>query len=141
MKNFVKNYIHYVIGLAIMFAFRFIPVGVLPNVTPVGLQVLGIFIGTLYLWTTVDPLTSSLISLCMIGLSDYAPAAAVLPQAFGTPVVVQLFFLMIFIGGLTNRKLTVYIARWIMTRKFIEGKPWVITFVMLFWKFLNFCIY
>lgn len=136
MKNFVKNYIHYVIGLAIMFAFRFIPVGVLPNVTPVGLQVLGIFIGTLYLWTTVDPLTSSLISLCMIGLSDYAPAAGVLQQAFGTPVVVQLFFLMIFIGGLTNRKLTVYIARWIMTRKFIEGKPWVFTFVMLFGSFL-----
>lgn len=136
MKNVIKNYIHYAIGLAIMFAFRFIPLGILPNVTEVGLQVLGIFIGTLYLWTTVDPLTSSLISLCMLGLSDYAPAAKIIQEAFGNPVVVQMFFLMIFIGGLTNRRLTIYIARWIMTRKFIEGKPWMFTFVMLFGSYV-----
>ncbi len=136
MKNVIKNYIHYAIGLAIMFAFRFIPVGVLPNVTPVGLQVLGIFIGTLYLWTTVDPLTSSLISFCMLGLSDYAPAAKIIGEAFGNPVVVQMFFLMVFIAGLTNRGLTVYIARWLMTRKFVERKPWVFTFVMLYGSFL-----
>ena len=42
-------YIHFAIGMAIMMAFRFIPLGILPNVTEVGLQVLGIFIGTIYL--------------------------------------------------------------------------------------------
>lgn len=132
MKKLDKSLIHIAIGLAIMFAFRFIPLGVLPNVTEVGLQVLGIFIGTIYLWSTIDPLTSSMISLVMICLSDYAACGAVLQQAFGNPVVVQMLFLMIFMQGLTDRKLTVYIARWIMTRKFIEGKPWVFTAVMLF---------
>jgi sodium-dependent dicarboxylate transporter 2/3/5 len=58
MKN-KMFYINYAIGVLIMFAFRLIPVGVLPAVTEVGLQVLGIFIGTIYLWTTVDPTTSS----------------------------------------------------------------------------------
>lgn len=38
-----------------------------------------------------------------------------------------MIFLMIFMGGLTNRKLTVYIGRWILTRKVIEGRPWVFT--------------
>jgi len=38
---------------------------------------------------------------------------------------------MIFMGGLTNRKLTVYIGRWLMTRKIVEGKPWVFTTVIL----------
>lgn len=132
MKKLDKGLIHIFIGLAIMFGFRMIPVGVLPNVTPVGLQILGIFIGTIYLWTTIDPLTSSVLSLVMICLSDYAPCAAVLQQAFGNPVVVQMLFLMIFMQGLTDRKLTIYIARWIMTRKFIEGKPWMFTAVMLF---------
>ena len=131
MKKFDKSYIHIIIGLAIMFAFRMIPVGVLPAVTDVGLQVLGIFIGTIYLWTTIDPLSSSLISLVMICLSDFGAAGAVLQQAFGNPVVVQMFFLMIFMQGLTERKLTVYIARWIMTRKFIEGKPWMFTGAVL----------
>lgn len=136
MKKLDKSYIHILIGLAIMFAFRMIPVGTLPAVTDVGLQVLGIFIGTIYLWTTIDPLTSSLISLIMICLSDFGAAGAVLQQAFGNPVVVQMFFLMVFMQGLTDRKLTVYIARWIMTRKFIEGKPWMFTFAMLFGTYI-----
>ena len=44
MKKLDKGLIHIFLGLAIMFGFRMIPVGVLPNVTPVGLQILGIFI-------------------------------------------------------------------------------------------------
>ena len=126
-----KNYIHFIIGCIIMFAFRLIPVGVLPQVTEVGLQVMGIFIGTIYLWTTIDPLTSSLWAICMLAFSDLAPVGTVITAVFGNPVVVQMFFLMIFMGGLTNRRLTAYIGRWILTRKFIEGKPWVFTIMVL----------
>lgn len=125
-------YVHILIGLAIMFAFRFIPVGVLPEVTEVGMQILGIFLGTIYLWTTIDPTVSSLISISMLAYSDYAAAGAVLASWFGNPVVVQMMFLMIFTGGLTNRKLTLYIGRWIMTRKFVEGRPWVFTAILCF---------
>lgn len=125
------HYIHFAIGMIIMMAFRFIPVGVLPAVTEVGLQVMGIFVGTIYLWTTIDPTTSSLTAIVMLALSDFAPVGAVISACFGNPVVVQMFFLMIFMGGLTNRKLTAYIGRWILTRKFIEGKPWVFTCAVL----------
>ena len=126
-----KNYIHFAIGCLIMFAFRMLPVGLLPQVTEVGLQVMGIFIGTIYLWTTIDPLTSSLWAIVMLALSDLAPVGAVITAVFGNPVVVQMFFLMIFMGGLTNRRLTAYIGRWILTRKFIEGRPWVFTITVL----------
>lgn len=131
MKKSAMYYVHILIGLAIMFGFRMIPVGTLPAVTEVGMQILGIFIGTIYLWTTIDPTVSSLISICMLCFSDYSPATAMLATWFGNPVVVQILFLMIFMGGLTNRRLTVYIGRWIMTRKFIEGKPWVFTAIIL----------
>lgn len=140
MKNAtMKTYIHFIIGIIIMFAFRFIPEGVLPNVTPVGLQVMGVFVSTIYLWSTVDPLTSSLFAILMLALTDYAPAAAVLQTCFGAPTVVQIFFLMIFMAGLTERNLTVYIARWLMTRKLVEGRPWVFTFVMMLGSFLIAC--
>ena len=36
----MKKYLHYIIGLAIMFGFRLIPEGVLPGVTPIGLSIL-----------------------------------------------------------------------------------------------------
>lgn len=137
MKNAtMKSYIHFIIGAVIMFGFRMIPEGVLPNVTPIGLQVMGVFIGTIYLWSTIDPLTSSLFAIVMLAITDFAPAAAVLQTCFGNPTVIQMFFLMIFMAGLTERKLTVYIARWLMTRKLVEGRPWVFTFVMLLGSFL-----
>ena len=129
------SYIHFAIGLAIMIGFRFIPEGTLPAVTPVGLSVMGVFIGTIYLWSTIDPAVASLTSICMLCFSGFGNTQTVLQQTFGNPVVTQMFFLMIFMGGLTDRRLTVYIARWIMTRKFVEGKPWVFTFVMLLGTF------
>lgn len=125
------SYIHFAIGLLIMIAFRFIPVGVLPNVTEVGLQIMGIFLGTIYLWSTSDPTVASLTTVIMIGLSDYTTAAGALVGYMGNATLVQMLFLMVFMGGLTNRKVTAYIGRWILTRKIIEGKPWVFTTVVL----------
>ena len=125
------SYIHFAIGLLIMLIFRFIPVGVLPNVTEPGLQIMGIFIGTIYLWTTSDPSVASITAIVMIGLSDFTTAGGALIGCFGNATVIQMLFLMIFMGGLTNRRLTVYIGRWILTRKVIEGKPWVFTTAIL----------
>ena len=58
--------VHSIIGLVIMIGFRFLPLN-LPEVTPVGMQVIGIFIGTLYLWTFVDPGWASLMAIAMLG--------------------------------------------------------------------------
>lgn len=120
---------HSVIGVAIMMFFRFLPLN-LPEVTDVGMQVLGIFIGTLYLWTTVDPAWASLMSIAMIGFSDYAPMPQLLQQCFGNATLVQIFFLMLVSGALVYYKITGYIGRFFLTRKFSNGKPWVLTFVI-----------
>lgn len=131
-----KMLIHYVIGLAIMILGRFIPLGILPGITEIGLQVVGVFVGTLYLWTTIDPTVASLTSVFMLAFTDYGTTAAVFATCFGNVTVVQLMFLMMFMGGLTHRKLTLYIARWLMTRKFIEGRPWAFTAIILYGTFL-----
>ena len=121
--------IHSLIGVGIMVFFRFLPLN-LPEVTSVGMEVLGIFIGTLYLWTFVDPLWGSLMSIAMVGLSNYMPMAGLLKEAFGAPVVAQVFFLLIMAGGLVYYKITLYIGRFFLTRKFTNGKPWLLTFVI-----------
>lgn len=137
MKN-NKNLIHVLIGIAIAMVFRFlIPVGTLPGVTAVGMQVVGVFIATIYMWSTVDPSLGSITSIVLLGFSDFGRLAAdgtlsagggmtpVLAQTFGSAVLVQCLFLMIIAGGLTDRRINAYIARFILTRKFIEGNPWV----------------
>ena len=121
--------IHSLIGIAIMLLFRFLPLS-LPEVTPTGMEVLGIFLGTLYLWTTVDPMWSSILCIAAIGLSSYAPMAGVLSTTFGNPVVVQMLFMMIYTGALVHEKVTLYIGRWFLTRKIVEGRPWLFTFVI-----------
>ena len=128
-KTKKSTIIHSIIGLAIMIGFRFLPLN-LPEITPVGMQVVGIFIGTLYLWTFVDPAWASLMAIAMIGFSDYATMSAVITSAFGAPVTQQVFFLMILSGSLVYYKITLYIGRFFLTRKFTNGKPWVLVTVI-----------
>ena len=130
-KRVETVYIHFIIGLAIMFLIRWMPVE-MPAITPVGKQILGIFIGTLYLWSTVDPIWSSILSIFMIGTSDYAAMGGVLSTAFGNPTVVQMLFLMIIMNSLQVTGLSAHIGRFFITRKFIIGRPWVFTAVLFF---------
>lgn len=122
--------IHSFIGVAIMFLFPLLPIS-MPHVTPIGTQVIGIFLGTLYLWTTVDPVWSSLLSIFMIGVSSFAPMGQVLQTAFGNPVVVQMFFIMVVMNALVYNRLTIYISRFFLTLKINNGRPWVFTTMMM----------
>ena len=64
-KALRNKIINSVIGVAIMFVFRFLPLN-LTGVTEIGMQIIGIFLGTLYLWTFVDVLWPSLLAIVMI---------------------------------------------------------------------------
>ena len=127
--------VHAIIGVSIMLLFPHLPF-TLPKVTPVGMEILGIFIGTLYLWTTVDPVWASLLSIFMVGVSSYAPMGQVLQSAFGAPVVVQMFFLMIVMNCLVHNRLTAYIGRFFLTLKINNGRPWVFSAMLMFGSML-----
>ena len=122
--------IHAVIGMAIMFLFPFLPV-TLPEVTPLGMKIIGIFLGTLYLWTTVEPVWSSLACIFMVGISGYGPMNQVLQTAFGSPVIIQMFFLMIVMNCLVYNRLTMYIGRFFLTLPINNGRPWVFTAMLM----------
>lgn len=125
-----RRAVHSLVGVAIMLLFRYLPLP-LPEVTPVGMEIIGVFIGTLYLWTTVDPVWSSLLSIFMIGVSSYAPMNQVLSAAFGNPVVIQMLFLMIVMNSMVYNKLTAYIGRFFLTMKINNGRPWVFTAMLM----------
>lgn len=127
--------VHSLIGAAIMLFFRYLPLN-LPEITPIGMQVLGVFIGTLYLWTFVDPLWGSMLSIAMLGFSDYMPMAGVIKEAFGSAVTQQCFFLMIMSGALVYYKITLYIGRFFLTRKVTNGKPWLLVYVVCIGAYL-----
>ena len=134
-KSINTTVIHSVIVVEIMILFRFLPIS-LPEVTPVGIEIIGIFIGTLYLWTTVDPLWSSLMSVAMIGLSSYKPMSALLVEFMGNVTIIQMLFLMLLAGALVTNKITMYIGRFFLTRKITNGRPWMFTMMICIGCFL-----
>ncbi|MCP1102194.1 sodium-dependent dicarboxylate transporter 2/3/5 [Aequitasia blattaphilus] len=131
-KTARSHIVHSLIGVGIMIFFRFLPIPFPEGtVTPTGQEILGIFIGTLYMWTTADVLWGSLISAFFVGISSYAPMPQVLNEYFGSTVFVQLFFLMMVIQCLVDKKITAYMGRFFLTRKMNSGRPWVFTTVVL----------
>lgn len=117
------------IGIALMIFFRFLPAP--EPITPIGMEIIGIFFGVIYLWTFVDAIWPSLLGIFFLGFSTYAPMNQTLMNFLGDPTVVQLIFIMIFIGALVDSGLTNYIGRWFLTRKVINGKPWMFSLMVL----------
>lgn len=124
------RYVHLAIGVGIMLLFQFLPIQ-LPCVTPLGMKILGIFIGTLYLWTTSDAITSSILAIFMVGISGSSNMNAVLTSTFGNPILVQVMFLLLIINTMVDNKLTEYCGRFFLTRKSCLGHPWMLVFYIL----------
>lgn len=148
----IGQVIHVIIGCSIMFFGRFLSAptmvvpasekllslgfpqvdgGVLLSITPLGVTIVTLFIGVIYLWTFVDTLWPGFLGVILLGMSDYASMPKVLGLFMGNPMSVMIFFLFVFAAILIESNLSVYLARWFMTRKLIQGKPWLFTATIL----------
>lgn len=124
MSKTVKWYINCAIALGIMVFFRFIPAP--EPMTQMGITVVGIFLGAIYGWCTTNMIWPSIAALILYGLTGAAP----IPQTFGalfSAMGVQIvFWLMLCVGLLRNVNLIQYMANWSISRKFTEGKAWLL---------------
>lgn len=132
--NKTRYCIHCVVGVLIMLLFAFLPP--FGPVTEVGVRVLGVFLGTMYLWTFVDTLWPSLLGVLMLGLTGFDGFNSLLTSTFGSPIVVMLFFVIMLTGAVTEEGLCGYISRWFITRKMNNGRPWVFTTMFLLGVYL-----
>ncbi|MBP2639629.1 MAG: di-/tricarboxylate transporter [Firmicutes bacterium] len=123
-------YVHCAIGLVIMFGFSMM--APIKPVTPVGMQVLGIFLGMIYLWSFVGILWPSLFGILALGLSDYAPMPVILRKSLGDVIPILVFFAMILFGAIQHYGVTKYISRWFLTRKIINGRPVMFSFIFIY---------
>lgn len=131
-KKFNKSAaIHTAIGLAFMLLFPLIPpVG---SITKVGMAIAGAFIGMVYLWSTVDSIWPSILGLLLIALSGYlgtdivgyAAVKNVFLNAYGTDTVLLLALGLVLFGAVEHVGCTKYFARFFLTRKVINGRPYV----------------
>lgn len=128
------TYVNIAIGVIIMLIGFFLPP--FYTITEVGMRVLFIFIGVIYLWSTVETLWSSLLAIVMIGISGYAPMAKVLTNSFGNTTIILIFFSFVFFGGLVDCGVGKYISRFFLTRKICNGHPYIFFFIYGFGLFV-----
>ncbi|MDO5537744.1 MAG: SLC13 family permease, partial [Desulfovibrionaceae bacterium] len=144
--------VHTIIGLVIMFSGYFLPNltklvpandkliamglqavdgNVLISVTDIGMIIAMTFFGVVYLWTFVDTVWPGILGVIAIIISGYAPAPKILSMLMGNPMVVMIFFLCIFAGAIIYSGLSQWLAKFLMTREFVNGRPWVFTATLL----------
>lgn len=134
MDKSKKYYIHTIILFVIMFGFGFLPsVG---TITPLGMKVLGVFLGMLYGWCFIEMLWPSLIGLVALGLSGYCPIQEAFIAGFGDNIVLILFLTLILSVFFEESGFSSWIADWLLSRKILIGRPWIFTTVFLFTSYI-----
>lgn len=129
----VKKNTAYYINTIIVFVLMF-GIGQLPTfgqVTPLGMQVLGIFIGVLYGWCTVSLIWPGLLGIVAIGATEYCTVTESFQTAFGSDIPLMIIVVYVLAAFLEECGLNQYIANWFISRKIGEGRPWVFTFLIL----------
>ncbi len=133
-RRAISYYVHSVIVFLIMFV-----VGQLPpfgQITPLGMQILGIFVGVIYGWCTVSMVWPSLIGLIAIGSTDYCTITESFSLGFGDDLPLQIVAVYILGAYLEESGLLRYLCNWFISRKIGEGRPWVFTSLIFLAAFI-----
>ena len=128
-KKNTAYYINTVIVFALMFG-----IGQLPpfaQITELGMQVLGIFVGVLYGWCTVSLIWPGLLGIVAIGATEYCTVTESFQAAFGADIPLMIIMVYILAANLEEWGLNQYIANWFISRKIGEGRPWVFTLLIV----------
>ena len=69
--------------------------------------------------------------LVAIGITGHMDMNSTFKIAFGDSTLIQLVCVLIFVSYLEQVGLNQIIARWFMSREFVEGKPWLLTLMAM----------
>lgn len=101
-----------------------------------GMIVASIFLATIFLWTTLSITWTTFLAVLLVGTSGFLPAAQVMNTFMGNPVIVMFFFLFIFVGIVAENNLAAHLVQYLLTRKIIQGRPWLLVTAILVATFL-----
>ncbi len=127
-------WLHLLIGGFFMFGFPMLDP--IEPLTDIGMTIVGVFVGMVYLWSALDSIWPSLLGLMLVALAGYVPNltgyAAVKQlflEAFGTETVVVCILGMILFAGVEYVGCTKYMARFFLSIKALEGKPYIFLYI------------
>ena len=120
-----KQYIH----LAIMILLTVL-IGICPPfgaITQVGMRTIGVFVGVLYGWLTIDLIWPSLFGYAALAILGITDTTSALSSGFGNSQLVQVLVVMVMAGALDAIGVTKMLANWMVTRKIFRKSPWALS--------------
>lgn len=132
----------FLMHVVIMFALGFI-VSQLPpfgKITELGMEVLGVFVMLIYGWIFIDLFWVSLLGFFLLGLTNITTVSEAFGSAMATDTMYQLLLIGALAGGLDQLGVGDAIANFMLSRKIIVGRPWLlVTFFVVLAALLGLC--
>ena len=125
----MKTVIHTIISLALMFGLGFLPPVL--DLTPAGMKMLGILVGAIWGITFVEaifPCIAAMLAMIVLGV---APIGTVISTGVGSDTCISMIFLFTFVAILEKYKITEFLATFLLSRKVLQGKPWIFSYVLI----------
>lgn len=134
-RTSAKAYIHYIIAAALFLIFYFcIPAS--NGLTEKGVAILAILVPVLYLWIAVNTDWVSLVALAGLVMSGVMTANEVWAGSFGNFIVITIIVCMALNAVLTQTGVINKVAVWFITRRIVQGRPYMFIAMYFFSFFL-----
>ncbi|MBR2008575.1 MAG: hypothetical protein IJ936_00460 [Peptococcaceae bacterium] len=134
-KRSNSYYVHTAITLFFMFVFGYIA-PTFGSVTPLGMKVLGVFLGMLWGWIFVEMLWPSLLGIIAFGMTGAISVTGAFQGGWGHNMVLTVLMMLLFSELLNQCKITDYIAEKCLSAKIIIGRPWMLIIMIFVADFL-----
>lgn len=130
-KRDILYYFHIVMIFLFMFGFRFLPAP--EPITPYGMAIIGIFAGMIYGWmiSASNLVWPAMLAMAALATTSYGGGMAVMTNAFANSNVMMNIAVGFVMGPMAAAGIGDYLMAKIINWKAIQGKPWVITSIIL----------
>ncbi|WP_066454428.1 SLC13 family permease [Anaerotruncus rubiinfantis] len=130
-RSGISYYAICIVCIALMFLGGLIP-PFAPEITKAGMQILCIYVALVFLWSSVGGVIwPSILAIVALGLTEFTTVGAAVVSALGQNVSWQIMMCIALTHGLTMTGAGEFLAKWIISRKFLQGRPYLFTWVLL----------
>lgn len=134
-----KTILHVVVYCVIAALGWFIPP--IEPITAEGMHLLGVFIAAIYGWSVTSEVWPSFLTLILLPFTGLVNLSQFMAISWGSDTILFIVLLFVLVAFLEATGTTGFVAAFLMTRKFLNGHPWRLIFMIFLvaWVLSTFC--
>lgn len=130
-KNSPMKYVHIAISILLMFGFGYLPA--FSTVTPLGMKLLGVFIGVIYAYSTCEIIWPSLLAIIAFAMTGYTSGIAeTVSLTLGSSLVFQVITQYFTTGAIVIYGVSKWLIRKTLSIKAFHRRPKLYTWSFMF---------